>query len=162
MKMLKKLATLVAITILGFVLTACGKTPEPVVHVQKVAVPTAEELGLRAKAEIASVARATARKYLLRDEKGCEPATSAPPELLILKSYNDFRITGPGIYRAACIAEIKLMTKERQQVKAQGVAEDKAHKARFAAAKARAEQQAAAKHRQIKSATARPADKQRR
>lgn len=139
MNFVRKSIAILAIAVLGL-LAACGDKPAPNPVPQKVSVPmpTAEEMGLRAKAEITSIAQANARKYHLRDGKGCDPATAAPSELLNSKSYKDFPITGPGIYKAACTAEIKLMAKERWQADADAVARAKAKEAKLAAKRAKA------------------------
>lgn len=138
---MRTLLSLIATLFATIALTACGNSDDhanlPPPKVEKVSVPTltAEQQGMNAKVAIESVAKGVARSAAFKDTSGCN---STPAELAELRAYKDFPLTGPGIYKSACKAEVLAMKQE---------AKDAAK--RLAEAEKRKQERLAAKHHKV-------------
>ncbi len=112
---MRKLFLSVATSALAaFLITGCGQdqSPAPIPVVKTVSVPTltTEQQAMKAEADIKKVAKDEARSGNFQHASACN---STPAKLANLPAYQEFVLTGPGIYKTACQKEVLAMKQDR-------------------------------------------------
>ena len=111
---MRKLSLSIAFVALSaFLITGCGQdqSPAPIPVVKTVSVPTltTEQQAMKAEADIKKVAKDEARSGNFQHASACN---STPAKLANLPAYQEFVLTGPGIYKTACQKEVLAMKQE--------------------------------------------------